>query len=812
MTCSHRSPLLGLVVSLTVLAPVAALAELDSVQLKCHETISKFGSKIADRAVKEFVSCHKKRTTGRLPESTNCNEISQADTKNKVAAAAAKLQSGAAARCGGQTPADLNYGACPAPCDARVPAVVDFTDVSDCITCIAESSSQDMSLSALGLPTPPLPRIDAKCHNAIGKNQRKQFSTVIKERRKCQKSGEAGGATDTSSCSRADPNGKIADLRAKTEASIMKSCDVEGIDLFAVDSCNKILPILLSNCVLDGADSFGNTVFVSLYELGAAVVTTTTVQVTTTTNSLTTTSGSNTTTTTLGNGQDPLCPASGEIVVYAGVRETPCLTNADCDIDGDPVGICDDLLGRCVTATGLDAGWTGIAHGQDINDQISVQGLLRCPGPFDGGSSEPCGACEVAGLDTANMTLCRCATDNGVLCTEKFDFDATSCGVSGISCSVDDDCRVCDQTTSQSCLDDEDCPGKEVCLVGPRQPSCLNNMCVGACDCYFGPPLPLSAGNVPACTLNKFANDVSGAVNVDRGSGEITANLATLVYLGELITVPCPYCEGDVTLNDGTRDGTCVLGEDAGKPCDVQVPNLTFPSPSGGGHSLDCFPSAVKNVSGSGLKISMAQTTGIASLSAGVECGFLPFDPQLCQCGVCSDDLTAICTSNAECAALGTGTCGQAGQGDPRANQCTAGDVCVDLGGGLGECSSGPVTNFCDGALRSGGEPYVTCLSDSDCDSTDCGGGVGVGLCGTCSLARIRECFLPTIEAVGFADPRVPIGAATFCIPATEDPGVNSTVGLPGPARVTHQTRARAFCSSDPGIEYTPGAGGCPAP
>ena len=69
--------------------------------------------------------------------------------------------------------------------------------------------------------------------------------------------------------------------------------------------------------------------------------------------------------------------------------------------------------------------------------------------------------------------------------------------------------------------------------------------CVGnTCDCYFGPPLPLSSGNVPACVVNRFAEDVRGTANVDTGEGVISARLASVVYLGENVLTPCSVCGG----------------------------------------------------------------------------------------------------------------------------------------------------------------------------------------------------------------------------------------------------------------------------
>ncbi len=519
------------------------------------------------------------------------------------------------------------------------------------------------------------------------------------------------------------------------------------------------------------------------------------------TTSTTVTSTSTSTTTTLDLAGD--CPGKGEIVLYAGVTGIACATNADCT-----VGTCDTDLNRCVTATDLDTGWTGIAFNSDINDQVVMSGNLDCPNPFTPGGPEPCGECQVTGLNPEHGN-CRCSNDNQAICSDAFQIDAADCST-GVSCTVDLDCRVCSETTTMTCAIDDECPADEYCLNGLRLPSCVGGQCVGTCNCYFGPPLPLSSGSTPACVVNRFFDDISGTANVDLGSGEISANLRSVVFLGELTTVPCAYCTGDTTPRDGVRDGTCVFGQNDGQACDVDADNETFPALGGDGHSLDCFPLSGKNVSGTGLRIGLRQTTGMQSMSAGITCGFPPFAPEICPCGICSSDTTVTCTSNADCAALGVGTCRNQSLGKPRANGCSDG-VCSDTGNGIdGSCNNGPVSTFCDGALRANGEPYVTCNSNADCDSTECGSGIGPGLCGSCSLSQTRGCFLNPILVDGQADPEFPIGASLFCIPPTANTGINDVAGLPGPGRVVNQVQSMLFCANTPDAPYTPGVGGCP--
>jgi hypothetical protein len=536
-----------------------------------------------------------------------------------------------------------------------------------------------------------------------------------------------------------------------------------------------------------------------------STTTTTTNPVTTSTTTSTTTeppsSTTTSTTTTTTGGGGGACPDTVELTVFGQVSGD-CSTNDDCEI-----GTCDTGLGLCATATELDTGWKGISHDADVNDrQQIIASLDNCDN-----ASAPCGVCEVTGIDPTNR-MCRCANDNQAICDQPFVADADDCG--------------------------------------------------GAvCNCYLGPPLPLSAGNTPACVVNRFGEDLSGTVNVDTGTGAGPVSLRSVVYLGIDVFTPCPYCGSgctapalnlglacaanadcdtktcsgasggpcqsdldcqpdngtcvsdgngacgseDVTPGDGNRDGTCV-GQgslNAGDACDVDADNTTFPwrpGDIGGGSSLDCFPSSGLNVSGSGLQISLGLTTGSQQLTSGVPCGLLPFIPETCTCGECSLNTAIPCSSDAECAAASAGTCRTVGQ-DGRPDNCAGGGICNDAGGGEGVCAEGPNQGYCDGALRSNGEPFVTCSSNADCAVYD--------NAGSCTLSRTLECFLPTITAQGDPDPDYPIGVSTFCIPRTSSSAINTVAGIPGPGRVKNQGRTRKFCGGIGGTEYVENSG-CP--
>ncbi len=762
-------------------------AGFSTLQRKCRETVAKRGEKLSETVAKTLSTCHKKRGNGQIAASVDCRTVLEADPpKGKIAKAAAKLSGQLASKCAGNIPADLLFLGCPFPCDTTVPAIVTMQDVADCLSCVVEDVGEAMSANAQSLPVVPLPPVETACHAAIGKNQTKHFKTILKERVKCQKASEKAGAMDTSACALGDPKGKIQRARDKAAGKIGDAC--AAAQLGFVESCSPNNLSALISCVLGDSDARGEQVFEALYGLQAGGGPTTTMGTTTTMVTTTTTS---TTTTTITVAQDPLCPSRGELILFAGTTGVACASDLDC-----VVGSCDLGLGRCVTTTRLDTGYTGIAHGSDINDQVLTVGTLICPGPFDALNAEPCGDCTVAGLNP-DPGYCRCQGDNRTVCDQPFAVDNVNCGG-------------------------------------------------GICDCFFGAPLPLSSGNTPVCVVNRFFDDISGTANVDLGSGSITANLRSLAHLGENLVLPCPACGGsctagkvgngcatdldcdtgltsgtfnndgtcsnfDAVANDGLRGGTCFKGLNDGQSCDIGAFHESFPAPggSGAGLSLDCFPDPGKNVSGTGLKITLSQTTGTASLPlAGVKCGFPIFAESLCPCGQCSTGLPSpndftvdTCTSNADCAGIGNETCANP-DGAVFPNNCTNG-LCSDIGG-RGECSIGPDDGFCDGILLSDGSGFLACNNDADCTPAI------IGLPGgTCTLTTRRSCFLDPISATGTADPATPIGVAAFCIGRTGNAGINAVAGLPGPGRVTNAAAATTFCT-DGVTAYTPGVGGCP--
>ncbi|MFN2377932.1 MAG: hypothetical protein ABR538_15465, partial [Candidatus Binatia bacterium] len=494
---------------------------------------------------------------------------------------------------------------------------------------------------------------------------------------------------------------------------------------------------------------------------------------------------------------------------------------------------CDSAVGLCRTATDYDLGWTGLGHDGDLNDGSRLRVRVDCDA-----SDAPCGECTVEGIDPSAGN-CRCSNDSRVRCDEPFSPDA------------------------------DDCPA------------------ASECQCFDGPPLPLSIGGTPFCFVHRLAADVGGTVDVDSGASSLAVSMRVGVYTGSTATSPCPICGGrcsndagalcvteddceqggtctlDPAAGDGNAGGFCVGGRSDGLSCDVDAANTSFPARpgerGGAGYSLDCFPGIGLNVSGQGLAVHYAETTGGSNLASGVSCGGA-FSGFSCPCRLCSGDTSVACNTHEECAGfegncslgatfrclsntdcqdLDVGPCIPVGAqkrcskkttktclsdaeclgetaGDCNPSRCSSSSngaaapnqcddlECSDIGDGTGKCTTGPDALFCDGVVKANGSGVLACTHNEDCAP----GVIGIDA-GECDLAIRQGCFLDTIDASGSAHPSQPVTAAAICMPTTSGGGRNSVIGLPGPARIRRQSTLVSWCGSDPGNIYTPGSGGC---
>jgi len=255
----------------------------------------------------------------------------------------------------------------------------------------------------------------------------------------------------------------------------------------------------------------------------------------------------------------------------------------------------------------------------------------------------------------------------------------------------------------------------------------------GAAGDFFGAPIPLSSGGVPACLVNRLRTGVGGSVDTKTGCGELSLYLTASIFLGEEVGRPCPVCLGDGTANDGTRGGTCAGGAKPGAACDAQSAGAF------GATSNDCAPHPGKSAGDLTIDITPL-TTGDAALTPALTC-------------------EAVREKDA-------GRCYCAAQAQPNACVGTPCDA-------TGRCPDGPIDGMCSGA------PWRGCLPGTgraNCEDVQAGSG-------ECQVS-LRPCFGASIAAHGTCDPERPTYVAVFCTPQTRAAALNSAAGLPGPSRL----------------------------
>jgi len=133
----------------------------------------------------------------------------------------------------------------------------------------------------------------------------------------------------------------------------------------------------------------------------------------------------------------------------------------------------------------------------------------------------------------------------------------------------------------------------------------------------FGPPLPLVAGGVPVCVINRYTNPFLSAGTANVATGEITG---TIDLRSQVITTPpsrvCPRCTGGGNTIGG--QGTCDGGPSNGQQCTIEglvrvnsdnpvITNALYPL------SSQCLPGGLGTENAGTLDIGLPLTTGVAT-------------------------------------------------------------------------------------------------------------------------------------------------------------------------------------------------------
>ena len=669
--------------------------------LSCRTAIAKATPKLVSRGARTLADCHRGRDAGKIPPEIDCNVLStsEADSSGRFASSRAKFVATIGRFCAGVDGflvAPGFFTSCPEPCSSELSLpnpMTNLAQVGDCLACTVAEVVEDLSATTLGLPDPStLGPNEAKCRGAIAGVYSKVLSSGHRAEFACQKRADSARHWDVADCVDEDASGKVASALAKAEAGLDQSCSEAA--LASLDSCGDDTLAGLRSCIVAETDAAGDETFSAAHELPATI-----------------------------------CPSALRLTFRAGCS-TDSLESGGCTVGGR-------------TDSTLLLGWTGLAHGIDVLDQVPMPLALDCPGAEAGS----CGDCEILGLDAGDASapgFARCDASPWIPCDEPF-------------------------------ANDSDCGG-------------------GLCTTFLSPPLAASAGGTATCTLNRLVSDLGGTSDPDAGRTELHLDARAKVHHGLGLTQPCPICRGDATPRDGISSGTCSGGARDNEACDVQAFDANFAptdeeEPTSGA-SLDCPPTAGANISGSGLRLELLLSTGNSSLPSGDACE-PPNEASDCACGACSHDNSIPCRGDGDCDALmGGSVCGNGVNGAARAPNSCVGLACTPIDGAneRGQCAN--LDRFCSGALHADGRGMLSCASDEDCavfvtgspdpDTWVCPGDD----CGTCSVTANRSCFLDPVQVVGRADTENPLLAGLFCLPPTSGAGLNSTWGLPGPGEV----------------------------
>ena len=317
------------------------------------------------------------------------------------------------------------------------------------------------------------------------------------------------------------------------------------------------------------------------------------------------------------------------------------------------------------------------------------------------------------------------------------------------------------------------------CSTDPSRACTNNNQCSGAGSCviqYLGPPLPVSAGGVPACVLARFSTDAVGTFDLQSGDMAFSLGLNALAHLGLEVSQPCPICDcgaadpQDCEIGD---PGTCAgAGIIAGGPCTVQGTGPLGPT------SLECPPSSSLNVTGTGLELFFESiTTDTISIPSNQPCDGSGYQGEGCIC----DGQTQPNSCLQACDGGSNDAAACDGPADCPGGTCRP--LCRQIAGealGEGECIAGPIEQTCANA------PEIGCTATSGCPS-------GTGPC----VARNQRCFMDPLEREGVPSTTANRLAAAVCVPATGSAAIDQTAGLPGPAALTFPSTVTAALCGD---------------
>jgi hypothetical protein len=348
-------------------------------EIDCRDSVAGVVQRYSRATFRAVGKCHKLRSRGKLPLTTNCNEVSSADPTGRLDRDRDRLRDGVGT-CSGAPGVLASYARCPSPAqtiDDGGPSdgIDDLSELGECFIALVDGVVGQASREVYGLPADVLASDARKCQKTIGKRFEKTLLTVMRERARCQRDRDEAGEGLGYGCSGQDPSGRIETAVTKARASVATACDVndDGADMFTevnrLGSCGDTV-LQLQDCAISGA----------AVETGSGLVS----------------------------------------IAY----DLP----ADCRAGG-VLRIVNAAHGSQITDSDFSAGWAGVAHGIDLTDRFRDRLVLDC--------DADCASCTIS-LDvdkTRPDSFCRCDADPTVSCDVINGSDPDDCTGFSNTCS-----------------------------------------------------------------------------------------------------------------------------------------------------------------------------------------------------------------------------------------------------------------------------------------------------------------------------------------------------------------------------------------
>ena len=346
-----------------------AQAQVSPDDAACRAAIHKNSGKLAKTAMKAVDGCVKGALSGKLGPATDCNNLAVADAKGKVTGAEGKLRTGISGKCLLPDNAAV-IGAmsnCPSPANLEdaagaTPGVDDFSELAECEIAINTDGIETLRRYILvpkvsEILAHPSAKVLSKCANTIAKAATKLWSTVSKERGKCQTGSDSSPGPYAYGCSTYDLGAKIAGAVTKLNDAVDKDCSdliLTAGQRGLIGACDSSVAGIKA-CVADAVRNNAGGATAAAFEFAG------------------------------------VCPTEARLTVNAGTgpgsQPSTHLNN-----------------------TTLDTGFSGFGHDLDFADGVMSRVNLSCTGD-----------CSVCTLTTnCEEGNCRCSNNAATLCTTPF--------------------------------------------------------------------------------------------------------------------------------------------------------------------------------------------------------------------------------------------------------------------------------------------------------------------------------------------------------------------------------------------------------